>query len=671
MKLPSSLDILLARQAVGGIEVDYNSPPPDLSTLPENSLFDTWRPKIHVLPPNGQIGDPCAHYNDPATGLFHVGFLHNGTGISSVYTDDLVTYRDINPNGGYIIVAGGPNDPLAVFDGSVIPSGIDDLPTLLYTSVTSLPIHWTLPYTLGSETQSLAVSDDGGHHFDKLDRGPVIPLPPDGLDVTAFRDPYVFQNHELDEVVGSDPDTWYATVSGGVHDVGPGIFLYRNQDPSFENWEYLGEWWQEPANSTWGDGTWAKRWGYNFETGNVFSLDREGYNVDGHTFITVGVEGAYAPIQPSVTSMHAMLWAAGNVSSENGESATFTPYMAGALDWGMAAYAGAGKVLPSTSQASEKSGAPDRFISWVWLTGDEFGAAAGFPGAQQGWQNTLLLPRELSIHTIPNVVDNELVHETASWRVVEHDGERKSGGVELETLGINIARETYDAIVASSTSFEEPPRDLNEAGTVPFERSPTSRFFALEAQISFPQSARDSEVQSGFQILASEFEWTTIYYQFSNESIVIDRNQTSAASETTPGLGTVTESGRIRLFDIAGDCDHDGHGGHDGGHEGDGDHNGGNHNGDGGDKDRARPQKQDGSCDKDHDKIETLDLTIVVDNSVLEVYANSRFVVSTWVRPWYANSTEIRFFHNGEGEVSFGNIAVHDGLYDAYPDRAN
>lgn len=40
------------------------------------------------------------------------------------------------------------------------------------------------------------------------------------------------------------------------------------------------------------------------------------------------------------------------------------------------------------------------------------------------------------------------------------------------------------------------------------------------------------------------------------------------------------------------------------------------------------------------------------------------------ISPWYANSTEIRFFHNGEGEVLFSNIRVADGLYDAYPERA-
>ncbi|KAF7593853.1 hypothetical protein BBP40_010663 [Aspergillus hancockii] len=647
MKLPSAAEVLVARQAAGAAGIDYNAAPPNLTTLPEGSLFETWRPKIHVLPPAGQIGDPCAHYNDPATGLFHVGFLHNGTGISAVQTDDLVHYVDVNPGGGYVIVAGGPNDPLAVFDGSVIPSGIDGEPTLLYTSVSSLPIHWTIPYTPGAETQSLAVTYNGGHNFTKLDRPPVISSPPPGLDVTAFRDPYVFKNDHLDEASGSTPGTWYATVSGGVRDVGPGIFLYRNVGDNYEDWEYLGEWWREPANSTWGNGDWAKVWGYNFEVGNVFSLDKNGYNVGGETFITLGVEGSFAPIIPQVTSMHGMLWAAGETSRPAGANVTFEPTMAGVLDWGTSSYAAAGKVLPSTSQASAQSDAPDRFISYVWLTGDVFGAVAGFPSAQQGWQNTLLLPRELSVKTIRNVVNNELVREVGSWRVTESITDKC---VELETLGIKIARETYGA-ATSNNSFVEPGRTLHDAGVVPFRRSPVTKFFVIDASISFPKSARNSSVKAGFQILSSELESTTIYYQFSNESIFIDRSNTSAAALTTPGIDTAPESGRLRLFDVQGHCDKEGKGKKDKGKEG---------------KDHDKPE---GYGDDDDAAIETLDLTIVVDNSVLEVYANSRFAISTWARTWYANSTDISFFHNGEGAVTFSDIRVSDGLYVAFPQR--
>jgi len=148
--------------------------------------------------------------------------------------------------------------------------------------------------------------------------------------------------------------------------------------------------------------------------------------------------------------------------------------------------------------------------------------------------------------------------------------------------------------MTAAPSFSEPNRKLSKAGIVPFNRSPSSKFFVLNAQISFPKSARGSSLKTGFQILSSELESTTIYYQFSNESIVIDRYNTSAASQTTPGINTDPESGRLRLFDINDSC-------------------GGN-----------------GKGKSEH--METLDLTIVVDNSVLEVYANSRFALSTWAR---------------------------------------
>lgn len=593
--------IFVAGLAASAAAVNYNSAPPDLNTLPENSLFETWRPKIHVLPPNGQIGDPCAHYVDSATGTFHVSFLHNGSGIASVYTNDLVTYSDVNPNGNNTIIPGGANDPLAVFDGSVIPIGIDNKPTLLYTSVTSLPIHWTLPYKRGSETQSLAVTYDGGHNFTKLNIPPVISEPPQGLNVTAFRDPYVFQSRKLDTALGSAPGSWYVTISGGVHNVGPHILLYRQKNRNLEDWEYLGRWWHEPMNSTWGNGDWAKVWGFNFETGNVFGLDEQGYSIDGDIFITLSVEGSYIPIQSQVSSMHGMLWAAGYIS--NNGSISFTPTMAGVLDWGGSSYAAAGKVVPATSQPSLRSGAPDRFIIFVWLSGDHFGSVQGFPSAQQSWMSILLLPRELSRSKISNVVYNKLVEETGSWRVQRHHKcpytilARNNTQIlghsyfptdcaELVTLGIEIARETYQAMI-SGPSWSESGRRLSAAGAVPFERSPRSKFFILEAQIYFPNSARNSSVQTGFEILSSALERTLVYYQFSNESIIIDRSNTSAAAKTTRGIETTTEAGRLRLFDI---------------------------------------------WSGRNEEIETLDLTVVVDNSVLEVYANSRFVLSTWVR---------------------------------------
>ncbi len=579
---------LAARQAI-----DYDAAPPDLRTLANASLSGTWRPRAHVLPPWGSIGDPCMHYADPATGLFHVGWLHRGA--AGATTDDLATYRDLNAGGAPFIAAGGRNDPIAVFDGSVVPAGVGGRPTLLYTSVSYLPIQWTIAYTRGSETQSLAVAADGsgGRNFTKLEQGPVIPSPPFGVNVTGFRDPYVFQNDRLDGLLESLRGTWYAVISGGVHGDGPAQFLYRQHDPDFQYWEELGQWWHEPANSTWGEGEgeeggrWAGRWGFNFEVGNVFGLDERGYSAGGEVFTTLGAEWSLDPIVPQVSDFREMLWAAGEVSLAPGAGGRprFTPTMAGYLDWGHSAYAAAGKELPASSLASRSSGAPDRFVTYVWLTGDFYGTH-DFPTPQQNWTGALLLPRELSVGRIRGVVDNELVRETGSWRVVGSC----SGAVKLATLRQVIARETLAALTtgAGNPSVVEPDRTLSSPGVVPFQRVPGSKFHVITASLSFPKGSRDCDLRAGLQILSSEHESTTIYYQFSNESVIIDRTNTSAAARTTDGIDARNEAGRLRLFDVLG---------------------------------------ADGE-----EKIETLELTIVVDNSIVEVHANERFVLSTWAR---------------------------------------
>lgn len=52
--------------------------------------------------------------------LSYVDF-HNHTNTSSLFRD------------GVAIGPGNKNDPLAVFDGSVVPKGYKNLPTLIYT----------------------------------------------------------------------------------------------------------------------------------------------------------------------------------------------------------------------------------------------------------------------------------------------------------------------------------------------------------------------------------------------------------------------------------------------------------------------------------------------------------------------------------------------------------
>ncbi|EOA86148.1 hypothetical protein ACJQWK_11917 [Exserohilum turcicum] len=619
--------------------LDYNAAPPNLSTLANNTLFDKWRPKAHVLPAFGQIGDPCMHYTDPNTGLFHVGYLHLGA--SGATTSDLVTYKDLNPDSAPFIRAGGINDPVAVFDGSVIEKGVNGTPTLLYTSVSYLPIQWTIRYTKGSETQSLAYATDGGKNFTKAPFGPVIPSPPFAVNVTGFRDPFVFQNSQVDTLLGKKSGTWYTVISGGVHGEGPSLFLYAQYEKDadeFQTWEYLGQWWHEAANSTWSDKDWAGRWGFNFEVANFFALDEHGANPEGEIFVTLGAEWSYDPIVPQVSDERDMLWAAGTQTLVDGKL-VFEPTMAGRLDAGRSAYAAAGKVLAADSQASWASGAPDRFITYVWLTGDFYGTAA-FPTRQQNWTGSLLLPRELSLGHI-TVRDNELSREKGSWRISSSPSPSQSttnGTLTLTTLRQRIAREPIAAFKKhASATYSLPSGPVTPGTMTEFTPSPRSNKYMLTASITL--SARSNTTKTGFDILTGAHESTRIVYDMATEQLVVLRGNSSAAAKTTPGIASDDEAGLLRLFDVPSSSS-------------------------------SSSSTTDTTTGTDvQAQVETLHLTIVVDGGILEVHANDRFALSTWVRPWYTDSTGISFFLEGTATAELSNVTVYEGLVHAWPLR--
>jgi beta-fructofuranosidase len=382
----------------------------------------------------------------------------------------------------------------------------------------------------------------------------------------------------------------------------------------------MGEWWHEPANSTWTEEGWAGRWGFNFEVGNFFALDEQGANSEGEVFVTLGAEWSYEPIVPQVSDNREMLWVAGRQELVDGKL-TYEPTMAGRLDAGRSAYAAAGKVLPADSQASRASGAPDRFITYLWLTGDFYGTLTNeFPTLQQNWTGTLLLPRELSVGHL-NVVDNELSREKGAWRV---DHEHDNGTVTLATLHQKIAREPYTAFQDNATNVVT-QLGGPMANKTKFSESPKSKHYMLTASITFP--SRSKALRAGFTILSGPQESTNIVYQFSNESFIIDRSNSSAAAQTTDGIPTEIETGKFRLFDVM-----NGYG-------------------------------------KNETQVETLDLTVVVDGGVVEVHANDRFAMSTWVRSWYEDSTDISFYVEGGG-ATFSDVTIYEGLVDAWPQRS-
>lgn len=242
------------------------------------------------------------------------------------------------------------------------------------------------------------------------------------------------------------------------------------------------------------------------------------------------------------------------------------------------------------------------------------------------WTGALCLPRELTVGYITNVVDNELSREVPGAWIVDSTDE-STGTLSLKTLRQVIAPEPLAAMRAEgSRLITEPARKITSPSRTAFAQSPTSRYFVLTASLTFPLSARTSDLRAGLRILESEHESTTIWYKLSNETLLVDRSNSSAAAATTGGtkIDTRPEIGLLRLFDLL----------------------------------------EDGQ-----ETLETLKLTVVVDNSILEIHANDRFALSTWIKPWYSASNNISFFAEGTGSVDFSDVTIHEGLYDAFPQR--
>lgn len=66
---------------------------------------------------------------------------------------------------------------------------------------------------------------------------------------------------------------------------------------------------------------------------------------------------------------------------------------------------------------------------------------------------------------------------------------------------------------------------------------------------------------------------------------------------------------------------------------------------------------------------ESIDLTIFVDGSLIEVYANDRFALTSRIYPSREDSNRISFF-SGEGvDVEYSRFEVWDGLLNVWPDR--
>lgn len=130
----------------------------------------------------------------------------------------------------------------------------------MYAAVSYGPITWREPHIRGAEKQALAYSEDHGKTWIKVNAPAVIKRPPPRMNVTGFRDPYLFQSEMIDRILnGTEPlgQTWYALISSGDHRKGPRALLYRQEHGDWLRWRFVGEPLAPRTNSSWGDYAWT------------------------------------------------------------------------------------------------------------------------------------------------------------------------------------------------------------------------------------------------------------------------------------------------------------------------------------------------------------------------------------------------------------------------------
>ncbi|OQD86259.1 hypothetical protein PENANT_c008G03723 [Penicillium antarcticum] len=362
-----------------------------------------WRPSYHFIAPTGWMNDPCGIGYDPATGLYHLSFQWNPHGNDwgnmswgHATSPDLIswtTYKDpiLTPTADY--------DCRGVFTGCLRSTDISGNPgslTAIYTSVSNLPLHYTLPYVIGSESLSIAVSQDGGITWERQDCNPIIAGPPEQFTVTGWRDPCITTWAE-GPLSKDAPATLYGFISGGIVGKTPTAFVYTVDPNDLRKWEFLGPLVDVGLNLRLS--RWSGDFGANWEVANMMTLSDGRVSRD---FVIMGAEGCLSSegtIKDGVREAgskrepRGQLWMSIKASEKRDSNST---------DEALASYAFSGFLDHGCYYAANSfwDVQTSQQIVFGWITEEDLSDSLRH---RQGFSGLTSLPRVVKLMTLNNV----------------------------------------------------------------------------------------------------------------------------------------------------------------------------------------------------------------------------------------------------------------------------